>query len=580
MNLANWTDQQITSQLDSGTSWNGVVFTYAFPTHVSGIDTSGGEAAGFSALNAAQRESATLAIAVWDSLISRTILRVVNGLSDIEFGLSNTGVEYAHAYYPEVGSVWFNSDYTELVLPAVGDYGFSTYIHETGHALGLNHAGDYNGSGGWSPLYFQDSTVYSIMSYFGPDHEDGSDLVAWGQWTDASGKLISPQTPMLNDVMAIQAIYGADTTTRLDDTIYGFASNITQNNLQSIYNFAINPNPILCIYDAGGVDTLNLTGWGTNSIIDLTPGGISSCNGMTSNLSIARNTLIENLITGTGNDHLSGNAVDNHLEAGAGNDWLVGDSGDDWLDGGDGFDTAQYGSEIGDYNFQCLTSGLVIKDQRINHDGLDTLTSIEELVFSDWSGAIQQHSAALSNATLSLKGQVTQYQVRGDNALAVVVDHVSGRDEVQLLTGYQRLRFSDLRIGLDTAEGENSGMAYRLYKAAFDRTPDLGGVGYWIHRIDNGLSLESSALEFINSPEFSGLYGANPTNAQFVTLLYEHVMHRTPEGEGFDFWVHALSPEGGWSRAGVLAYFSESDENLNQTAELVANGVQYLEYPA
>lgn len=149
-----------------------------------------------------------------------------------------------------------------------------------------------------------------------------------------------------------------------------------------------------------------------------------------------------------------------------------------------------------------------------------------------------------------------------------------------MISKFTRLHFSDFRVGLDTAKGEDAGMAYRLYKAAFDRTPDLGGVGYWIHRIDNGLSLEATALEFINSPEFAGLYGAHPTDSQFVTLLYAHAMHRTAEDGGFNFWVHALSPQGGWSRAGVLAYFSESDENLSQTAALVANGVEYQGYIA
>lgn len=562
MALPNWTDQQITRQLDSGQSWSGSIFTYAFPTTVSGIDTTGGEGGGFVPLDNTQKEAATLALATWDDLISRSISRVISGLSDIEFGLTNTGIEYAHAYYPDVGSVWFNRDSPELVAPTVGDYGFSTYIHETGHALGLEHAGNYNGSGDWTPLYFEDSTVYSIMSYFGPDHSEGEGQVGWGNWTDASGTTYSPQTPMLNDVMAIQAIYGADTTTRSDDTIYGFGSNITQDGLDAIYDFAMNNNPILCIYDAGGEDTLNLSGWHTQSVIDLSPGAISSCNGMTNNLSIARNTVIENLTTGSGNDTLQGNGANNGL------------------DGGIGFDTAIYQHRIQNYIFGYANGNLIIEDNDTSGDGTDTLTNIEQLKFDDWVGTIKQTSASINSVKLTVSGAFAGYAVTGNDDAAVLVDYQANRDNLQLLFGYERLQFSDYRVGLDSDVGENAGMAYRLYKASFDRIPDLGGVGYWINRIDGGMALESAALEFINSDEFTQLYGVKPTNSQFVTLLYEHVMHRAAEGEGFNFWVNALSPQGGWSRASVLAYFSESEENLGQTADLIANGIQFIEYTA
>lgn len=161
------------------------------------------------------------------------------------------------------------------------------------------------------------------------------------------------------------------------------------------------------------------------------------------------------------------------------------------------------------------------------------------------------------------------------NQLAIVSDHLPERDGTDTLANVERLQFSDVMVGLDSGVGENAGMAYRLYKAAFDRTPDLGGVGYWIKRFDQGLGLGSAAQEFINSGEFKSLYGDSSTNQEFVGLLYQHVMHRPAEGEGFNFWVNALSPQGGWSRSSVLAYFSESDENLGQTAELVANGIQY-----
>lgn len=64
---------------------------------------------------------------------------------------------------------------------------------------------------------------------------------------------------MLNDVMAIQAISGASTTTRTGDTVYGFSCNIT-GTLASLYDFSVNKSPILTIFDSGGTDTLNFSG--------------------------------------------------------------------------------------------------------------------------------------------------------------------------------------------------------------------------------------------------------------------------------------------------------------------------------
>lgn len=140
--------------------------------------------------------------------------------------------------------------------------------------------------------------------------------------------------------------------------------------------------------------------------------------------------------------------------------------------------------------------------------------------------------------------------------------------------GVERLHFADTNIALDV-DGA-SGQAYRLYKAAFDRTPDNEGLGYWINAFDHGADLTSVASSFIASPEFAAMYGANSTDTNFVTLLYNHVLHRDPDAEGNAYWLNAL--HNGMSRGSVLASFSESPENIAQTAPLVANGIQYQEW--
>ena len=160
MALSSWTQQQIIDQLDSGSHWSNSNITYAFPTTSSGLYGSQ-EASGFQAMNTLQQSFAELALQTWDDLILPDLQRTTSTSSNIEFGTSTTGVSYAHAYFPTIGSVWFNRAYADLMTPQVGRHSFVSYVHEIGHAFGLDHMGNYNGSGTWTPSNFFDSGVVS-----------------------------------------------------------------------------------------------------------------------------------------------------------------------------------------------------------------------------------------------------------------------------------------------------------------------------------------------------------------------------------------------------------------------------------
>ena len=149
---------------------------------------------------------------------------------------------------------------------------------------------------------------------------------------------------------------------------------------------------------------------------------------------------------------------------------------------------------------------------------------------------------------------------------------ISGPEGADTLTGIERLRFQDAHLGFDV-DG-NAGQVYRLYKAAFARTPDLGGLGGWIAGMDSGLTLEQVANSFIASAEFQSLYGASSSNGQFVTALYLNVMGRAPDAGGYGYWVNQLASSL-QTRAQVLVAFSESAENKSATAGLTANGILY-----
>ncbi|WP_237368528.1 M10 family metallopeptidase C-terminal domain-containing protein [Rhizobium sp. SL42] len=441
MALASWTDEQVLDQLNSGSRWTSSTITYAFPTTIWSMYSDG--EAGFSGLNATQQARAVLAINLWDDLIEPSFVRVDAGNSeyhsDVEFANFKSTLDYAYAYYPGIGSVWFNSAYNasygtdDLVTPRIGNHGFATFVHEIGHAIGLEHMGDYNGTAD-QPSSYQDSTVYSIMSYFGPSwgtgKVNGQGLVAWADWVGADGKLYSPQTPMMNDIMAIQRIYGADTTTRTGDTVYGFGSNVI-GATASIYNFSKNLNPILCIWDANGNDTLNLSGWSAASTVNLAPGTFSSGNSMTLNISIARGAWIENAITGAGNDRISGNELANRLEAGsgndvinglAGNDILLGGNGDDTLNGGEGADEMSGGAGNDSYVVDDI-GDVVVETSAV---GTDTIrTTLSSYVLGNWIEVLIQTGAVtwtatgnvLANTIQGGGGENTLYGEAGDDRL-------------------------------------------------------------------------------------------------------------------------------------------------------------------
>ena len=99
------------------------------------------------------------------------------------------------------------------------------------------------------------------------------------------------------------------------------------------------------LYDNGGIDTLDLRTDTKDQQVDLRPEGISDVYGSIGNLIVARDTLIENFIAGSGSDEVIGNSAANNLEGRLGNDTLDGLAGDDTLYGNSGSDTLNGGAD-------------------------------------------------------------------------------------------------------------------------------------------------------------------------------------------------------------------------------------------
>lgn len=185
-------------------------------------------------------------------------------------------------------------------------------------------------------------------------------------------------------------------------------------------------------------------------------------------------------------------------------------------------------------------------------------------------GAAVRQGAAPAFITFS--GNVSQYSIAA-NATGYAVTDILTSQATQVAAG-SRLRFADSAIALDL-EG-NAGLGYRLYQAAFNRKPDLGGLGFWLNHMDNGVSLREVAANFVTSEEFVIKYGgSNPTNLVYVTKLYNNVLQRAPEQDGLNYWLGIMDSNAA-SRSEVLAFFSESPENKALVAPAIAGGIEYL----
>lgn len=341
----------------------------------------------FSAFNPEQIAGAEKAIGLWNDLVAIDFKETKSGDADITYGNTFTGGAQAYAYLPFGdtsdafykdgydfdqagrlgGDVWVDGFVASNFFPIQDSYyAITTLIHETGHALGLSHPGDYNalddndGDGVPDPITYendatfaQDSLQYSIMSYF-DGYETGAQFIDFNLLNFAY-----PSTPMIHDIASIQAIYGADYTTRADDTTYGFHSTETG----TAYDFNANTRPVLSIWDGDGNDTLNFSQYSTNSVINLNAGSFSSAGGadhfatldevnanraalgfaprtqatydyyqdliarlgvtnpqFKDNISIAYGVTIENAVGGAGNDKIIANEVANVINGRGGQD--------------------------------------------------------------------------------------------------------------------------------------------------------------------------------------------------------------------------------------------------------------------
>lgn len=179
----------------------------------------------------------------------------------------------------------------------------------------------------------------------------------------------------------------------------------------------------------GGIDWINASANVDNTVINLNAGQSSTFGGKVA-FTIASGTVIENAVSGDGNDILIGNASANELMGGRGNDTLEGRGGADILNGGAGTDTASYVSSAIAVDVDLKRATQIGGDAQG-----DTLISIENLTGSNLNDVL-----------------------RGDDGVNVILggkgnDVIEGRGGADILDGGD---------GIDTLDYISSGMGVQI----------------------------------------------------------------------------------------------------------------------
>ncbi len=345
----------------------------------------------FQPLSSAQQAGMRAALAAWGEVARVSLTETAGATADLRIGRSDQA-SAGYAYFPSFGYSFNGANIITSVTaqPVGGDIflannlgdgftpgggNFSVALHEAGHALGLKHPFEAPRS---LPAA-TDNLRYTVMSYTQPSNTGIVDVTlgAGGgySWITSS---IQPRTPMLYDIAAMQALYGANMATRAGNDSYGFADG---------------ERFLATIWDGGGIDTIDASAQSLRSIISLVDGTFSSIglrlttvelrreipaiatNAPTpsydgrDNLAIAFGAVIENAIGGAGDDLITGNMVDNQILGGAGNDTLSGAAGNDTLTGGAGADSLMGGDG---FDFASYATALAGVTARLDFSSLNT----------------------------------------------------------------------------------------------------------------------------------------------------------------------------------------------------------------
>ncbi|MEM6941506.1 MAG: DUF4214 domain-containing protein [Pseudomonadota bacterium] len=133
------------------------------------------------------------------------------------------------------------------------------------------------------------------------------------------------------------------------------------------------------------------------------------------------------------------------------------------------------------------------------------------------------------------------YSVQASAAEIVVSDR-NGDGGTDRLTGFEIFEFADQTLMLSdfssalALDAASFTELAEMYVAYFDSAADAIGLYFWADKLAEGFTLDQIAEFFFDQPETRALYPDTSDTDAFVRAVYQNVLGRTPDQDGFAFW--------------------------------------------